>query len=779
MVGIVNNYLDISFNFGPTLLSWMERADPEGYGHILAADRLSVERRAGHGNAMAQAYNHLIMPLASARDRRTQVAWGVADFTHRFSRAPEGMWLPECAADDASLRDLADAGLAFTVLSPYQARRVRKRGLPGPRGGAKRKGRWEDASGGKVDTTRPYWVDLGQGRRIAVFFYDGDLSNKIAFQGLLHDGVRFGDELAAAARRGSGSRLAHVATDGESYGHHHRFGDMALASALQRVRETKGVTLTNYGEYLAAHPPEYEVQIHNPSSWSCAHGVGRWSRDCGCNMGSGRHQRWRQPLREALDYLKGELDALFEAEGAAYLRDPWAARDGYVWVLLDPGDQYRNEFLAEHAVDSLRPSEVPTVWRLLELQRHGMLMFTSCGWFFDEISRIEGVQVLRYALRALQLAQGLGLSPEVEASFRDRLRAAPSNEPQFGDGEGVLDRCALPAKVDPDRILAGHAIGACLDDPPEHSAQFCYRIDQADHARESHGATAVAVGRVRLQNRMTQEEDWAAYAVLHFGAHDFTCKIRRFDSIEQYDAARAQVLQAFSGHSMREAVLAVEAAFPGEDHDARDLFLDNRRALIARVLEDQLERLASGYARIFRENRKLMEFLAEIEIPVPREFAVAAGYVLEHGLRTTGEALRVGAEVEGGFAGALRAVEEHLDEAARLRLDVPRGELERALQERLERETEALGEDPSLARLDRSLAIARLVRRRDLAVRTWRSENAVFRFLRSRVRELEQQVRFGDPKARVRYERALDLVQAMGFDPDVAVEDAPGTAWMR
>ena len=393
----LNNYSRMSFNFGPTLLSWMEEASPETYSAILSADGESAGRFSGHGGAMAQAYNHMIMPLASARDKRTQVAWGKRDFRHRFGRDPEGMWLPEVAVDLETLEVMAEAGILFTILAPHQASRVREGGS------------WRDVTGGGFDTTVPYRCELSSGRSIALFFYNGALANDIAFGNLLENGGTFAGRMIDGAR-GEGARLSHAAVDGETFGHHRRFGEMALAYCLETVEEGGGAELTVYGEFLEKHPPTAVVEIIGNTSWSCTHGVERWRSDCGCRAGdhSEWHQRWRKPLRESLDRLREEVDRLFEEAGGECFDDPWEARDGYIDVLLGGG----------------RPGG--RAGDLLEMERFAMLMYTSCGWFFDDISRIETVQVLGYAARAAQLA-GEVSGKDVLGPFLKSLEEVPGN----------------------------------------------------------------------------------------------------------------------------------------------------------------------------------------------------------------------------------------------------------------------------------------------------------------------------------------------------------------
>ena len=430
---IVSNYSKISFNFGPTLLSWMERADPDVYRAILQADRISAERFSGHGSALAQAHSHLILPLASRRDKRTQITWGRRDFEHRFGRAPEGMWLPETAVDVETLELLAEQGIRFTILAPNQAKRVRRLD-------ARRREAWKDVGDQSVDPTMPYLCRLPSGGEIALFFYDGPISRAVAFENLLGDGYTFAERLMRGYHdHCDGAQLMHIATDGETYGHHHRFGEMALAHALTLLDDYEGTRLTNYAEHLAAHPPRREVEVREGTSWSCPHGVGRWSRDCGCGRDTGSHQRWREPLRDALRWLRDELAASWAAAAGELLADPWAARDGYVALLLDRSPRAAEAFFAEHAARDLDEAARRRARGLLELQRNALRMFTSCGWFFEDVARIETVQVLLYAARAVELAGEL-LDLDLEEDLLARLAAAPANDPEDGDGRAVYLR---------------------------------------------------------------------------------------------------------------------------------------------------------------------------------------------------------------------------------------------------------------------------------------------------------------------------------------------------
>lgn len=437
---VLNNYEYISFNFGPTLLSWMEKEDMETYEAILNADSRSLKRW-GHGNALAQVYNHVIMPLANERDKHTQVIWGIRDFEYRFGRKPEGMWLAETAVDTSTLEVLADHGIEFTVLAPGQAKAFRKKGAK----------TWEDANG-SINTRRPYLCNLPSGKKISLFFYDGGMSQAVAFEGLLNYG-RFFAERMTGSYIDDEIELVNVATDGESYGHHHRHGEMALAHALHHIQKHNMAQLTNYATFLEEFPPEYEAQIHENSSWSCYHGVERWRSDCGCRMDNskGWTQEWRKNLREMLNWLRDELADIYEREVPKYSKkDPWDLRNNYIhWILknrnISPIVLSNPDEENPESHDLRDPYHLnPKLLQLLEMQHNALLMFTSCAWFFDEVSGIEPTQVLKYAKRAMEIAQDL-TGVDLHSEFLTKLEATPSNK--YENGAHKYKESIIPARL--------------------------------------------------------------------------------------------------------------------------------------------------------------------------------------------------------------------------------------------------------------------------------------------------------------------------------------------
>ncbi len=434
----VNNFRKVSFDIGPTLLSWMRRKDPATYKAIVQADKDSCGWHGGHGNAMAQSYNHVIMPLASDRDKITQVVWGVRDFEFHYGRKPEGMWLAETAVDRRTLEILADHGVLFTVLAPHQAKRVRHVGF---------NARWQHIHNESVDPKHAYRVLLNGGRQFHVFFYDAPISRAIAFQGLLNNGDQFAQRMLSSYGHRDREQLVSTATDGESFGHHHKFGEMALAYAVKKIEAHKLARITNYAAFLDRVGSFWEADIHELSSWSCAHGVERWRSDCGCRMRheAGWNQKWRGPLREAFDLLKKAVDGAFEAETGKFLKDPWEARNDYVWVMLDDTKETRKKLLSRNAKRALTAEEGGALWNLLEAEKFAMFMYTSCGWFFDDISGIEPVKVMQFALRALELARPY-TAKDLETQFTKILASAKSNFPERGTGADVFREFVLPAR---------------------------------------------------------------------------------------------------------------------------------------------------------------------------------------------------------------------------------------------------------------------------------------------------------------------------------------------
>jgi alpha-amylase/alpha-mannosidase (GH57 family) len=629
ILDVVDNFSALGFDVGPTLMSWLERERPDVYGGILGADRKSRTAR-GHGNAIAQAYGHAILPLSSRRDKVTQVRWGLADFRHRYGRDAEGLWLPETAADRETLEVLAEEGVRFTLLAPGQAASVRELG-----------GDWRRAADW-LDPRQAYRWDGGHGRTLALFFYDAGISHAIAFDGLLRSGEALGARLLAGFDGDSRPQLVQVATDGETYGHHHRFGEMALADAAARIEASGAAMLTNHSAFLAAHPPTREARVVDGSSWSCAHGVERWRSDCGCRAGrhAGWTQGWRGPLREALDWLRGAVDALYEARMAPLAKDPWDARDAYVEVVLDRHPASVAAFLERHALGPLDRDGRIQALRCLELQRHRLLMYTSCGWFFDEISGIETVQILRYAARVLQLARALGGDAGLEAEFVRRLGAAPSNIPELQDGAGVWRGHVVPSVTDLSRVAAHYAMAGPSERYGDPADVHAFRIERLHWAGIAAGPASLAVGRVRVTAGLTTEDQEADIAVLHGEDGAVVCRVRTGAETRDPALAPSTLFREVSRGAPATWPEALSRHFGGRPYGIDDVFPDERRRLLVHLAERALA-IPSRAA----ESVDLLETLRTSGGSIPSALGSAASQVLGRAARESLDALVTGAPV--------------------------------------------------------------------------------------------------------------------------------------
>ncbi len=629
---IADNYSKISFNFGPTLLSWMQENDPETYNCIIGSDRESQKHFGGHGSAIAQAYNHMILPLANGRDKYTQVKWGIRDFEHRFGRFPEGMWLPETAVDVPTLEVLAELGIQFTILAPRQAAKVRKLG-----------GRsWKDVSGSRIDPTRAYVAKLPSGRRMSLFFYDGPISQAVAFEKLLDDGEHLARRLQSGfsdARKWP--QLMHIATDGETYGHHHRFGDMALAYALHSIESRRDLRLINYGEFLERFPPTHEAQIIENTAWSCFHGVERWRSDCGCNSGRlGWNQQWRGPLRSALDYLRDAVGPLYECNASEFLRDVWQARNDYIDVILERTPESLWVFFEKHSRRQLRHEETVNALKLLEMQRHAMLMYTSCGWFFDEISGLESVQVIQYAGRVVQLARE-ATGEDLEPEFLKRLAEAKSNLPEWGDGASVYERAVRPAMLDLRKVGVHFAISSLFEKSQKKTPKFCYEIGikeyqqlEADHAK-------LGLGHIRVTSQITRESRDLTFGVIHVGDQVLHAGARDFTDQQESSEVKQEITAAFSAGNFPETLRLLDQYVDGLHYSLKSLFKDEQKRILDLILTRSLQDAEARYREIYQRHGPLFRFLKEMNQPMPEVLRITAEFVLNSDLKHTLEAYPV------------------------------------------------------------------------------------------------------------------------------------------
>jgi alpha-amylase/alpha-mannosidase (GH57 family) len=618
ITGIINTYAKISFDFGPTLLSWMERQKPEVYQAILDADRQSMENFSGHGSAIAQAFNHMIMPLANKKDKYTQVIWGIKDFEKRFNRQPEGMWLPETAVDTETLEVLASLGIKFTILSQRQAKRVMK--IDGAED-------WVDVTGEKVDCKRNYLCPLPLGQSINIFFYNGQISQEVSFGKLLNNGRVFAERLLSAFNDGNNhSQLVHIATDGETFGHHHRFGEMALSYCLHSIESGDTAKITNYGEYLDKHAPTHLVEIVEDSSWSCIHGVGRWGNDCGCNTGMnpGWTQSWRKPLREAMDWLRDKIIPVYTTEALKYFQDPWVVRDEYIDVILDRSRKKIEVFLKKHAVKELSKSEMIRALKLLEMQRNAMLMYTSCGWFFDDISGIETIQIMQYALMTIQYMEDLqGVSPNHE--YLKILEEAKSNK-----SNDILENYKMfvePARSDLLRVGTHYCISSLFEEYSEDTKIFCYTAKSEKYTRKDAGKLRLATGKAKITSDITLEDKIIYFAVLYLGNHNISGGAREFAGENEFSIMRSEMDEAFD-KGITEALRSMDKHFKGKICSIWHLFKDEQRKILDQLFRLTYDEVATSYRQVYEKNLAIMNTFHDLQIKLPMLFLVATEYIL-------------------------------------------------------------------------------------------------------------------------------------------------------
>jgi alpha-amylase/alpha-mannosidase (GH57 family) len=739
---ILNNYGYISFNFGPTLLAWLAEEEPDVYQKILEADKESQERFSGHGSAIAQAYNHTILPLSNIRDKYTQILWGFRDFQSRFGRDPEGMWLPETAVDLETLELLAEFGIQFTILSPYQAKRTKRiRGRV-----------WKDVNGGRVDPTTPYIVRLPSGKRITVFFYDGPISQAIAFEKLLERGENFASRLTSAFGE-VGRRipqLVHIATDGETYGHHHKQGEMALAYAIHHIEQNHLAKLTNYGEYLAKFPPIMEAEIWERSAWSCSHGVERWNSNCGCNSGghAGWNQEWRYPLRQALDWLRDTIAPRYESKAEEFFRDAWEARNEYINVILNRSQENRELFFTEQCRRPLNEEQRITALKLLEMQRHAMLMYTSCGWFFDELSGIETTQVIQYAARTLQLYEDV-FGESIEEEFLQRLEQAKSNIPENKDGRTVYAKFVKPAMVDRENVAAHYALSSMFESYPDHSRVYCYSVDREDVNVTDAGRSRLVVGRARITSEVTTESAVFSFGSLHIGDHMMNAGVRQYQGEAEYDALRRELADPFARADFAEVLKILDRHFGGSTYSLRSIFHDDQRKIVDLITKATIEEAETIYRQLYESHAPMMKFLADLKVPLPRSFQVVADFALNSSLRHL---------FESPENLDFNKITSLLEEVRVRNLNFDGATLGFALKKTIRRLSELLLENPGdMAMLMKFEAAAGVAKSLPFEVSVWRAQNNYYSMLQRVLPEMSSKAHAGDFLAQKWVEHFVNL----------------------
>ncbi|PSF36246.1 glycoside hydrolase [Aphanothece hegewaldii CCALA 016] len=625
VVGIVNNFEYLSFNIGPTLMSWLQMYDIEVYQRIIEADQKSCQRLNGHGNAIAQVYNHIILPLANQRDKTTQIRWGKADFKKRFGRDPEGMWLAETAVDYATIETLINEGIKFTILAPSQAQRCRPFPTeldPEPE--------WLAVGGSQIDPTRPYRCFIKDGRYIDIFFYDGPISRDMGFNDVLsHCDHLVGRVSQAIKGDHRPSQLISAATDGETFGHHKAGTEKCLAYAFTHDFPQRGWTVTNYAHYLSICPPTWEVELKPVTAWSCSHGVDRWQDDCGCGGGGTWHQKWRKPLRNALNWLRDQLSEVTEEYGKQLFKDPWLARDEYIEVILERSPQTIAPFLDRHQNYPLSDAEKIDALRLLEMQRHTLLMYTSCGWFFDELSRPEGTQILRYAARALELAGDIA-GIHLESDFVRHLKLSLSNVDIFGHGAEVYRQLVISAQISFKQVAAHYAISSVFSTHQPQQRVYCYNAQQLDYQKQQIGSLTLAVGQVCLTSEMTLESHHYVFSVLHMGGWDFHCCIQPFNGRRGYTQIKEKLFASLKQASVAKMIIEMSQLFGYQSFDLQHLFAEERHRIMQQVTDHTKKRLDQLYTQVYRDNYGILVAFFRDELPVPQELQVAAEIAISY-----------------------------------------------------------------------------------------------------------------------------------------------------
>lgn len=750
---IINNYAKISFNFGPTLLQWMKLQAPDVYEAILEADRISQQQFSGHGSAIAQAYNHLIVPLANARDQETQIVWGIRDFEDRFKRYPEGMWLPETAVNTETLEVLARHNIKFTILSPYQALKVRKIGTK----------QWKDATGAKVDPRRPYQCKLPSGNEIALFFYDGPVSQGIAFEGLLNNGAAFSDRLVDQLDFDTDEpQIMHIATDGESYGHHHRYGEMGLSYCLHHIENHSDASLTVYGEFLEKYPLEYEAKVIENTAWSSTPHLERWSDEGGGNTG-GRpewHQRWRKPLRAAFDWLRDTVNPIYEEQMQSFGADPWRVRDEYIEIVLDRSRENVNHFIAKHTDRQLSDAEKINFLKLLEIQHHAMLMYTSCGWFFDEVTGIETMQDILYAARVLQLMEDVS-DTSYEGHFLDLLAQAESNIPEHQNAAVAYEKFVRPSVVDMPRVGAHYAVSSLFTEYPEEVKMYSYDAKAENFELHEAGKYKLAIGKAILKSEVTLENAQITFAILHLGDHHLFGGVRDYSGEEEFEMMREEVVTAFQKSRVHEAIVLLDKHFGSHNYSFWHLFKDDQKKILNQVLEHTLTSVEGTFRRIYEDNYSLLQAMKELSIDPPKPLKFPGEFTVNANLRRILQSDEIDMRELNLLADSL----EHLS------VDIDHVGLNYLAAERINNMMNELKDSPLNDRLmHKAVQFIQVSKKVHLTPDLWEAQNIAFNIHRNHYRNQCQQRDSGDEKSRTWCDTFEILFQELNIN---VAEDAP------
>ncbi len=756
IIDMANNYERMSFNFGPTLIKWIKDKDPFTYQQILQADRISIEER-GFGNAIAQAYNHMIMPLANRRDKVTQVRWGIEDFKHHFKRNPDAMWLPETACNEETLEVLVEEGIRFIILEPHQAEAVRPLDQKD----------WHDVSSGQIDPKIPYrcFLKKDSTRFIDIFFYDGPISKETSFGNLLYDAKHFMDALTRAkVDHHDGPQLIHISVDGETFGHHKAFGDRALAYLQFAEAKQRGYELVNYSQFLEMRPPKDEVRLKlgengEGTSWSCAHGVKRWKEHCGCR-GDGPGdwtQHWRKPLREALDWLRDNLAQHYEDKCKSVFKDAWEARNDYVHVILNRSEETVHEFFEKHATHILTDGEVTQSYNLLELQRNAMLMYTSCGWFFSEISGIETVQIMQYAARAIQLAVETGARPSLEEEFLALLTEAKSNVKDYKDGRTIYERFVKPAKITLYDVAGHHAIRSMFEDAGETEHWHCFSVQTLHQRKESYGNLRVNFGRVYIRSVITREEKDLLFVVTQFGPFDFHCAVKEFEDGHQMDRFEKELLGDLHSIQIVELIRRIDALFGSRFYALKDLIIEERLKMITLLTRGALQKIGQTYEHIFEESRRINEVYRTIHLPIPEDIRYAMTHTLSKRLHNAVMKL---SKHQFNMKKAI-AITRIMEMANSFQANMDKTEISVYLTKRLDAQTQKILLNPKEDTVSECINILKLAKKIETAIDLRHAQKNLFQVLRA---WREDQAILRSVPASVP-QKVVDLATALDINP--------------
>ena len=462
-----------------------------------------------------------------------------------------------------------------------------------------------------------------------VLWYDGPISREVSFGGLLKSGEAFAKRLLSAFNdQRNRPQIVHIATDGETFGHHHRFGEMALSYCLHYIKSSSNAKIINYGEYLEKHPPTHTVEIFEKSSWSCVHGVERWKDNCGCN--SGKHpkwtQAWRKPLRLTMDAVRDKLASLYDSEASKYLNGPWDARDDYIEVILDRSRENVEDFLRKHAIKGLSKEKKAKTLKLLEVQRNAMLMYTSCGWFFDDVSGIETIQVMQYASKAIQYAEEFNRF-SLEPAYLKNLEEAPCNI--YENAAKVYEMFVKPARSDLLRAGAHYSISSIFEKCPEEDIKtFHYTVKSFLCGKMKAGKLTLTLGKAIITSGITWDEKTVIFAVLHLGDHNINGGVKEFGGDEDFLVMQDEIKKSFEKGDVPELIRIMDKRFGSNIYSVRHLFKDEQRKVLNHILQPRYEEIETSYRRIYENNSAIMNFLHGLQIPLPRHFFIAAEYLL-------------------------------------------------------------------------------------------------------------------------------------------------------